>query len=49
MTVLEIHGPASDEGAEGGLCRAIDAEGGRTFQTRNRAVENNRTTVTQQR
>src|SRR6266478_6981930 len=27
MTVLEIGGPGSDEGAESGLRRAIDAEG----------------------
>jgi len=47
MAVLEIGGPGSDEGAESGLRRAIDAEGRRTFRTRNRAVEDNRTTIIQ--
>jgi hypothetical protein len=39
MTVLEIQSPGSDEGAESGLGRAVDTEGGRAFHTRNQAVE----------
>src|SRR5260370_13667420 len=49
MAVLEIRGPGSDERAESGLRRAVDAEGGRTFHARDRAVENNRATILQQR
>jgi hypothetical protein len=41
MTVFEIRGPGSDEGTEGCLRCAVDAEGGRTFQDRYRAVDNN--------
>src|ERR1700692_4093225 len=40
MAVLEIRGPGSNERAEGGLRRAVDAEGGRTFHARDRAIEN---------
>src|SRR5260370_6576380 len=49
MAVLEIRGPGPHEGAEGGLRRAVDTEGGRTFHARDRAVENNRATILQQR
>src|ERR1700691_1419435 len=49
MAVPEIQGPGSDEGAEGGLRCAVDAEGGRTFHARDRAVENNRAAIVQQR
>jgi hypothetical protein len=45
MTFLEIRGPGSDEGAESGLGRAIDAEGGRAFYARYRAVEDNRAAI----
>jgi hypothetical protein len=49
MTVLEIQGPGSDEGTEGGLRCAIDAEGSRAFYARYGAVEDNRATILHQR
>src|SRR6267154_2213976 len=49
MAVLEIRGPGSDERAESGLRRAVDAEGGRTFHARDRAVENDRATIIHER
>ena len=49
MTVLEIRGPGSDEGTEGGLRRAIDAEGSRAFYARDGTVEDNRATILHQR
>jgi hypothetical protein len=49
MTVLEIRGPGSDEGTEGGLRCAIDAEGSRAFYARYGTVEDNRATIVHQR
>src|ERR1700722_13650383 len=49
MTVLEIRGPGSDEGTEGGLRCAIDAEGSRAFYARYGTVEDNRATILHQR
>ena len=42
MTVLELRGPDPHKGTEGGLSRAVDAEGWRTFHARDGAVENDR-------
>src|SRR6266851_1595414 len=49
MAVLEIRGPGPHEGTEGGLRRAVDAEGRRTFHARDRAVENDRATIIHER
>src|SRR5216683_3490110 len=49
MAVLEIRGPGPHKGTEGGLRRAVDAEGRRTFHARDRAVENDRTTIIHER
>src|SRR5580698_767840 len=49
MAVLEIRSPGSDERAKGGLRRGVDTEGGRTLRARDRAIENNRTTILHQR
>jgi hypothetical protein len=39
MTVFQICRPRSHERAESGLRRAVDAEGGRTLNARDRPVE----------
>src|SRR5882757_10439188 len=49
MAVLEIRGPGPYEGTEGGLRRAVDAEGGCTFQARDGTIENDGATIIQQR
>src|ERR1700720_4764210 len=49
MTVLEIRGPGSDEGTEGRLRRAVDTEGRSTFDPCDRAREDDRATILQQR
>src|SRR5260370_2782316 len=49
MGVLEIRGPGPHKGTEGGLRCAVDTEGRRTFHARDRAVENDRTTIIHER
>src|SRR5258708_14375813 len=49
MAVLEIRGPGPHKGTEGGLRCAVDTEGRRTFHARDRAVENDRTTIIHER
>src|SRR5579859_6517688 len=49
MAVLELRGPSPHERAESGLRRAINAEGGRPFHARDRAVENDGATVIHER
>ena len=49
MAVLEIQCPGPHERTEGGLGRAVHTEGGRTFHARDRAVEDDRATIVQQR
>src|SRR5580700_10644168 len=46
-TVLQICSPGSDERADCSLTRGVDAEGGSTLNTRDRAVENDRATILQ--
>src|SRR5580704_8657931 len=48
-TVLQICRPGSYERPDGSLTCGIDAEGGRTLNTCDRAVENDRATIVQQR
>src|ERR1700690_2100564 len=48
-TVLQIRSPGSHERADSSLTRGVDAEAGRTLNTRDRAVENDRATVIQKR
>jgi len=49
VTILEIQGPGSDKRTESGLRRALDTEGRRTLDACNRAVEDDRSAIFQQR
>src|ERR1700728_1892660 len=49
MTVLQICSPGSHQRADCSFTRGVDAEGGSTLSTCNRAVENDRSTVLQER
>src|SRR5258708_15847240 len=49
MAVLEIRGPGPHKGTEGGLRCAVDTEGRRTCRARDRAVENDRSTIIHER
>src|ERR1700730_17335375 len=46
-TVLQIRSPGSHERTDGSFTCGIDAEGGSTLNTRDRAVENDRATIIQ--
>src|SRR6266851_7747022 len=48
-TVLQICSPGSHERADCSFTRGVDAEGSSTLNTRDRAVENDRATIIQQR
>jgi hypothetical protein len=47
MTILEIRGPGSREGADSSLTRGVDTEGARAFCARDGAREDDRATVIQ--
>src|SRR5258705_7041711 len=49
MPVLKFHGPASYQAAQRRLCRAVNTERRCPFGTRNRARQNDRTTIIQER
>src|SRR6266852_6621973 len=49
MTILEIRSPGPHEGAEGGLRRAVDTEGGSTFDSCDGARKDDRATILQRR
>src|SRR5216684_5241659 len=49
MTILEIRGPGPHEGTEGGLGRAVNTEGRSTFDPCDRAGEDDRAAILQQR
>src|ERR1700747_189954 len=47
-TLLQICSPCSDQRSNSSLTRGVNAEGGCTLNTRNRAVENDRAAIPQQ-
>ena len=49
FAVLEIDGPTAGEGAKGGFCGAVDAEGGHAFDGDDRGIENDGGTVDEKR